>query len=272
MEADEYSVNSRYWSAISRDMDEFICPSPVNIPAWASATAQWLGEGTSVLEVGPGRGDLAVRSLTETSTIQEYILADISKNILQYAAKRLERVKGTTTITRIHADLNAKNALRTIPPASVDRVILLNVFGYLDPQSALEQFSTVLRPGGLLRFTLGDYEFFSQSGNYDPGLNRQLVTKRRKQVGTRVQPAGFTVTETGEQIPVFGFRRGYSREEITGILAGHGFVDIDIRTVVIPIEFWLRLRPRISVSRKQQAIADKCGGRPVWDIIARRGE
>ncbi|ACL16017.1 Methyltransferase type 12 [Methanosphaerula palustris E1-9c] len=270
MEANEYSINARYWGAISQNLDEFVCPSPVNIPEWASGTARWLGEGASVLEIGPGRGDLAFRTLSERSTIRDYHLADVSPDILAYVLARLEPVKGSTTVTTLQADLNRPDALHTLPPASIDRIILLNVFGYLDPDTALEQFRTALRPGGFLRFTVGDFEFFSHSGDYDAGLNRQLVTKKRRQIGTEVQPAGFTTNENGEQVPVFGYRRGYSREEITGMLASHGFADIDIQTVVIPLELWQRFRSGKSASPQQQSLENRWSGRPIWDVIARR--
>jgi ubiquinone/menaquinone biosynthesis C-methylase UbiE len=232
---------------------------------------QWLGAGRTVLEAGPGRGDLAVKTLTETSTIREYILADISLHVLDYAGKRLDAVKKETLVTRIHADLNEKNALQAIPPGSVDRIILVNVFEYLDPITALEQFSTVLGPGGLLRFNVGDVEFH-RSGTGTPGFSRQLVMKQKRPEGSRAQPAGFTVTPKGEEIPVFRFRHGYTRGEITAILENHGFKDIEIRRIEIPLASWLRLRPRISVSQKYQAVAEKWEISPIWDIIARKKE
>ncbi len=41
-----------YWGIISQNNEDFIFPSPINLPGWLDDTANWLGEGTSILEIG----------------------------------------------------------------------------------------------------------------------------------------------------------------------------------------------------------------------------
>lgn len=270
METNEYEMNTAYWGALSQNLDEMVCPSLVNLPEWAVRTARWLGEGASVLEIGPGRGDLALRTLSETSAINDYYLADVSPAVLAYVKERLEPVKERTTVTCLPTDLNRENALMALAPASIDRIILLNVFGYLDPHSALEEFCRVLHPGGYLRFTIGDFEFFSHSGDYDPGRNRQVMTKKRRQIGEDLRPAEYRTDDTGERVPIFGYRRGYTQEEMTDMLNEHGFTDITIQTVVLPLELWQRFRSGRSVSPDLQNLENRWRGRPIWDVIARR--
>jgi len=272
MEANDYSATARYWGSISRNLDELICPSPVNIPAWAEETARWLAEGNAILEVGPGRADLAAQVLSGTTGVRQYYLADVSEEILAYAATKLAPLAGATTVTTIHADLNQQDALRAIPAGTLDRIILLNVFGYLNPATALPAFSSRLKPGAFLRFTIQDFGFFSSSANYDAASNCQLVTKRRKQADDRAQPQGHAIAADGTSIPVYGYRRGYSADHITRLLQEHDFTDVHIRTVVLPKELLTSLQGRGSFTPAQEMILAEYGGRPIWDIVARKGE
>ncbi len=46
----DITIPGEYWGAISQNKDDFVFPSPVNIPDWLDEAANWLGEGEPVLE------------------------------------------------------------------------------------------------------------------------------------------------------------------------------------------------------------------------------
>ncbi len=42
------TISREYWGAISWNRNDFIFPSPVNIPDWLDEAANWLGEGETI--------------------------------------------------------------------------------------------------------------------------------------------------------------------------------------------------------------------------------
>lgn len=264
-----------YWGEISSHAeDDFIFPSPVNLPDWLAATAGWLGSVKSILEIGPGRADLASRILSNERTTEEYRIADISRDILKHAENRLKPLQSSTTVSFIQGDLNDPKSLQEIPEGSVDRAILINVFGYLEPDIALNHIARVLHAGGQVRLTMGDYEGFSLSEDYDPKTNRQYVRGRKYHDNSRVEPLGYTTSEDGEKVPYYGFRRLYSHDQIEEILKKNGFALEQYTTVVIPKDLFLRVRSThrndAHLSQKEEKLLEKYGGRPIIDLIARK--
>lgn len=262
-----------YWGAIAQNNEDFLFPSPVNLPEWLDSTADWLGEGSSILEIGPGKADLASKVLSEKRKTKNYFIADISEDILKFARERLELLQNSIKVHFIRGDLNDKNSLQKIKPNSLDRVILVNVFGYLEPHIALNKIYRSLRSGGLLRLTVGDHEFFTKSEDYDPNINLQYVRGRKLHANTGIKPLGYTLSDDGKQVPFYGYRRNYSKEEIKTILDKNGFVIEQFKAVIIPKELWLKVRSsqaKGKLKQEEQKLLEKWGGRPILDIIARR--
>lgn len=262
-----------YWGAIPQNNEDFIFPSPVNLPDWLEGTADWLGEGTSILEIGPGKAVLASKVLSRKRKTKNYFIADISDGILDYAREQLESLQSSIKTRFIKGDLNNKNSLKEIKSGSLDRVILVNVFGYLDPDIALSEINRLLRQGSLLRLTVGDHEFFTRSVDYDPNINLQYVRGRKLTKEAGIKPMGYTVSDDGKKVPFYGYRRNYSKEEINAFLDKNGFVIEQFKTVIIPKELWHRVRslqPNFRSNQEEEELLEKWGGRPVWDIIARK--
>ena len=264
-----------YWGKISTQKgDDFIFPSPVNLPHWLEATAQWLGSAESILEIGPGKADLANKILSGKRTTKRYIIADISKDILEHARNRLGSLASPIKLSFVQGDLNNPESLREIPGESLDRVILINVFGYLEPDIALKNISRVLHAGGLVRLTMGDHEWFSLSEDYDPDTNRQYVRGRKYHDNSDIEPLGYTTSKDGKKVPYYGYRRLHSKTQIEEHLARNGFVLEQFNTVVIPKELFLRVRSThqndSDLSVKEQELLEERGGRPIIDLIARK--
>lgn len=268
-----FGPKGEYWGIISRNNEDFIFPSPVNLPEWLDDTADWLGEGSSILEIGPGKAVLAGRVLSGKRKTKNYFIADISEGILNYAREQLERLQSPVKTRFIQGDLNTENPLQEIRQGSLDRVILVNVFGYLDPGIALSNIHRLLHSGGFLRLTVGDHETFTRSEDYDPDIDRQYVRGRKFHADAGIEPLGYTVSEGGKKVPYYGYRRNYSKEEIEALLDKNGFAIEQFKVVVIPRELWLRVRSLQSNSRlnqEEEKLLEKHGGRPIWDIIARK--
>ncbi|WP_440951010.1 class I SAM-dependent methyltransferase [Methanosphaerula subterraneus] len=264
-----------YWGKISTQKgDDFIFPSPVNLPDWLEATAEWLGSGESILEIGPGKADLANKVLSEKRTTKRYIIADISEDILKHAGKRLGSLQNPAQVSYVHGDLNNPESLQEIQGDSLDRVILINVFGYLEPDIALKNISRVLHAGGLVRLTMGDHEWFSLSEDYDPETNRQYVRGRKYHDSSEIEPLGYTTSREGKKVPYYGYRRLYSKTQIEEILSRNGFVLEQYTTVVIPKDLFLKVRSThqqdSDLSQKEEDLLDERGGRPIIDLIARK--
>jgi len=265
-----------YWGKISTQKPEdFIFPSPVNIPAWLEGTVTWLGKSQTVLEIGPGKADLAYKVLSEKNSIKNYIIADISKDILEHAEERINLLKPSAAVQYVKGDLNDPKALGEIPAGSVDKVILINVFGYLEPDVALENIFRVLRPGGFVRLTMGDYEWFALSEDYDPKTHRQYVRGRKFQDNGDVKPLGYTISKkAGKKIPYYGFRRLYPPEQLIPILAQHGFILEQYGKVLIPTALFLKVRSahdnETDLSEQELRLLRERGGRPIIDLIVRK--
>ncbi len=262
-----------YWGIISQNNEDFIFPSPVNLPEWLDGTADWFGEGTSVLEIGPGKAVLAGKVLSGKRNTKNYFIADISEGILNYAREQLGQLQSPIKTHFIRGDLNTKNPLREIKAGSLDRVILVNVFGYLDPGIALSNIHRLLTRGGLLRLTVGDHEAFTRSEDYDPNINCQYVRGRKFHTDAGIEPLGYTTSDDGKKIPFYGYRRNYSKEEIEALLDKNGFAIEQFKVVVIPRELWLKVRSLQSnfrLNQEEEKLLEIHGGRPIWDIIARK--
>lgn len=268
-----YGPKGEYWGKISQNNEGFIFPSPVNLPEWLDNTANWLGEGASILEIGPGKADLASKVLSEKRKTKNYFIADISEEILRFAKERIEPLQNSTKVHFIQGDLNKENSLEELKPNSLDRAILVNVFGYLDPDIALSKIYRLLRHDGLLRLTVGDHEFFKSSEDYDPKTNRQYVRGRKFHTSAGIEPIGYTILDEGKKVPFYGYRRNYSKEEIKTFLNKNGFAIEQFKAAIIPKELWLKVRStqaNFKLNQKEHRLLEKWGGRPIWDVIARK--
>lgn len=270
------STRGEYWGVISQNTTDFIFPSPVNLPNWSNDTSDWIGEGRNVLEIGPGKADLAYAVLSKNIKTENYYIVDISDGILKYAKERLfgtDNVeKKKTKLILIKGDLNNKDALKEIKPGTLDRVILINVFGYLDPDVSLGNIYKLLKPGGLIRFTSGDYDISTKNNDFDPNINAQYVRGRPSHIDAGIEPLGYTQSSDGKEIPFYGYRRFYSIQELNDILERNGFIAEQFKDVIIPKELWYKVRSysNSQTDKDEIELLEKLGGRPLSDIIARK--
>lgn len=266
------STRGEYWEIISRNDEGFIFPSPVNLPEWLDGTSNWLGEGKNVLEIGPGKADLASTVLSKNIKTENYYIADISEGILKYAEERLGPINKTAKLILIQEDINNKDVLKEINHGTLDRAILINVFAYLDPDTALSNIYKLLRPGGLIRFTSGDYNASIKNNDFDPSINAQYVRGRPSHIDAGIKPLGNIKSSNGESIPYYGYRRFYTKDELTTILEKNGFVVEQFQNIIIPKELWYKVRSysNSEADKEEVELLEKLGGRPLWDIVARK--
>ncbi len=268
----ETTLNGDYWGAIADDGSEVVFPSPANLPEWRSEIAAWTGDTDTVLEIGPGKAELAASIITARPSLAKYYVVDISQDILEAARRKLGHLEGTTAAQYVQADLNDPGALSGIVPGSVERALMVNVIGYLNLPVAIPALGRILKPGGQLRFTMIDYDFFTKSEDYDPAIDRHYVRGRNRQEVAGLRPVGYTVADNGHLVPYYGFRRAYTVDEIRDRFTARGFTVDQAKIVLLPKDVWRKFQSaqqRQPNPREEQAV-EQLGGRPTWDIIVRK--
>jgi len=109
-----------------------------------------LHPGMSVLECGVGAGDYTIHLASRIGEGGHLYAADVQKSLLERVHADAER-KHLTNITTLWSDLDAKDSLKKLPDASIDRVVIANILFQLEqPQNLFLECARVLKPGGLL--------------------------------------------------------------------------------------------------------------------------
>jgi len=132
-----------------------------------------IGEGSRVLEIGPGTGQLSV-PLAERGAL--LVAVERGPNLAEVARRNLSRFEHAEVVV---ADFDRWDA----PPASFDVVVAATAFHWLDPSTRVARCAAILRPGGSLAIVhthwgegQSDDPFFTASQacysrwhpNYDP--------------------------------------------------------------------------------------------------------
>jgi SAM-dependent methyltransferase len=129
-------------------------PNDVGDVAWSDTLREtldryyypYINSDSLVLELGPGSGRVTRHII---GRCREMILVDYSQVVCDWLAKYLQG-KGSYRIAHIH-----KPSLVDVDNGSVDTVIANGVFEHIDMDDLfcfLEEFSRVLRPGGVVSF------------------------------------------------------------------------------------------------------------------------
>jgi 2-polyprenyl-3-methyl-5-hydroxy-6-metoxy-1,4-benzoquinol methylase len=109
--------------------------------------------GRDVLEIGCGRGELAVHLAGMTPAPRRLVGADFAQAAVRLGARRA-REGSLTGVSWMVADAQAVG----LPSASFDTVISCETIEHLlDPVAALREFHRLLRPGGRLVLTTPNY-------------------------------------------------------------------------------------------------------------------
>jgi SAM-dependent methyltransferase len=117
-------------------------------------------EGSRVLEIGPGTGQLSVPLARRGASL---VAVERGPNLAEVARRRLARFEQVDVVV---ADFDRWEA----SPASFDVVVAATAFHWLDPSTRVAKCAAVLRPGGSLVIVQtrwgvahGDNAFFAAS-------------------------------------------------------------------------------------------------------------
>lgn len=115
----------------------------------------YLQEGSRILEVGCGAGNLLVQASVRGSYP---IGLDLSLQALTFVRSRLREAKSSTEPIRDFACIQSVGETLPFADASMDCVILSEVIEHLEePGITIREASRVLRPGGRLLITTPNY-------------------------------------------------------------------------------------------------------------------
>ncbi len=104
-----------------------------------------LEEDLNVLEVGPGPGYFS-RRIANTLTGGKLILADIQKEMLEYAQRRIDK-KGITNVEYYLCD----GQKFQFQDNTFDRIVLVTVIGEVENKKAyMNEFNRIIKTGGIL--------------------------------------------------------------------------------------------------------------------------
>jgi SAM-dependent methyltransferase len=99
-----------------------------------------IGEGSKVLEIGPGTGQLSVPLAKRGVSL---VAVERGRNLANVARRKLSRFENADIVV---ADFDRWEAA----PAAFDAVVAATAFHWLDPATRLARCAAILRPGGAL--------------------------------------------------------------------------------------------------------------------------
>jgi trans-aconitate methyltransferase len=139
-------------------------------------------EGSEVLEIGPGTGQLSVRLVERGARL---VAVERGPNLAEVARRKLSRFADAQVVT---ADFDRWEA-----PAAFDAVVAATSFHWLDPSTRVARCAAILRPGGSMAIVQtrwgvaqGHDPFFAASqtcySKWDPNHDPTFRQKRPEDV------------------------------------------------------------------------------------------
>lgn len=252
-------------------------PSPVNDPEWMKSATDWFMESQTAIEVGPGRGEFALETVKKKGELKKYYIIDMSRGMLNLVKERIQNIKIEIEIIPICADVDC-DPLFKIPDYSVDRIIMINAFGDINPLAALRVFRRILKPTGLFRANVLNREIREKYYFEDDFFDREtgcFYHTRNPTVENKkgIEPIGYITNKDSEKIPFYRMLKSYYRSELDKIFNECGFEIISETPVILPKNVWMNSVAAQGGKRtdtRRLELMDKLGGFPgSVDIIAK---
>ena len=147
-------------------------------------------KGASVADIGAGSGYITVRLAARVGPAGRVFANDVQPQMLNLLARRLERAK-ITNVTLIEGTFDDPK----LPPASVDLVIMVDVYHELSqPQAILRHLRESLKPGG--RLVLLEYRKEDPTVPIKPEHKMSVAEAKME-----VEAEGFTLNKVDEALP-----------------------------------------------------------------------
>ena len=147
-------------------------------------------KGASVADIGAGSGYLTVRLAARVGPAGRVFANDVQPQMLNMLARRLSN-SHITNVTLIEGTLDDPR----LPPASVDLVLMVDVYHELSqPQAILRHLRESLKPGG--RLVLLEYRKEDPTVPIKPEHKMSVAEAKME-----VEAEGFTLMKVDEALP-----------------------------------------------------------------------
>jgi SAM-dependent methyltransferase len=147
-------------------------------------------KGASVADIGAGSGFMTVRLAARVGPTGRVFANDVQPQMLNILARRLSNSK-ITNVTLIEGTFGDPK----LPPASVDLVLMVDVYHELSqPQAMLRHLREALKPGG--RLVLLEYRKEDPTVPIKPEHKMSVAEAK-----IEVEAEGFTLAKVDEALP-----------------------------------------------------------------------
>jgi SAM-dependent methyltransferase len=147
-------------------------------------------KGASVADIGAGSGFMTVRLAARVGPTGRVFANDVQPQMLNILARRLSNSK-ITNVTLIEGTFGDPK----LPPASVDLVLMVDVYHELSqPQAMLRHLREALKPGG--RLVLLEYRKEDPTVPIKPEHKMSVAEAKME-----VEAEGFTLVKVDEALP-----------------------------------------------------------------------
>jgi SAM-dependent methyltransferase len=149
-----------------------------------------IAKGASVADIGAGSGYITVRLAARVGATGRVFANDVQPQMLNILARRLTTAN-ITNVTLIEGTLDDPK----LPPASVDLVLMVDVYHELSqPQAILRHLRESLKPGG--RLVLLEYRKEDPTVPIKPEHKMSVADAKME-----VEAEGFTLSKVDEALP-----------------------------------------------------------------------
>ena len=149
-----------------------------------------IAKGASVADIGAGSGYITVRLAARVGATGRVFANDVQPQMLNILARRLNNAN-ITNVTLIEGTLDDPK----LPPASVDLVLMVDVYHELSqPQAILRHLRESLKPGG--RLVLLEYRKEDPTVPIKPEHKMSVAEAKME-----VEAEGFTLSRVDEALP-----------------------------------------------------------------------
>jgi ubiquinone/menaquinone biosynthesis C-methylase UbiE len=147
-------------------------------------------KGAAVADIGAGSGYITVRLAARVGPSGHVFANDVQPQMLNILARRLNSAR-ITNVTLIEGTLDDPR----LPPASVDLVLMVDVYHELSqPQAILRHLRDALKPGG--RLVLLEYRKEDPTVPIKPEHKMSVAEAKLE-----VEAEGFTLAKVDEALP-----------------------------------------------------------------------